>query len=62
MPGHVAVETTTFEDLGGRTRLVATSLYHTTEERDGVLASGMEEGTNQLYARLDDLLAGLAAR
>jgi uncharacterized protein YndB with AHSA1/START domain len=62
MPGHISVETATFEDLGDRTRLVTTTLFHTTEERDGMLASGMEGGMNETYARLDDLLARLAAR
>ncbi|MBS1240585.1 MAG: Activator of Hsp90 ATPase 1 family protein [Gemmatimonadetes bacterium] len=58
MPGYVAIETTTFEDLGdGRTRVVTLSLFHTTEERDGMLSSGMEEGLNQSYAALDRLLA-----
>lgn len=58
MPGHVVVETMTLEDLGdGRTRLVTVSLFHTTEERDGMLSSGMEQGLNQSYAALDDLLA-----
>ena len=60
MPGHVIVETATLEDLGdGRTRLVSISLFHTTEERDGMLHSGMEGGMNQSYAALDRLLAGL---
>jgi uncharacterized protein YndB with AHSA1/START domain len=60
MPGHVAVETMTLEDLGdGRTKVVNVSLFHTTEERDGMLNSGMEEGLNQSYAALDKLLAGL---
>lgn len=59
MPGHVTVETLTFEDLGdGRTRLVTTVLFHTTEERDGMLSSPMEEGVNLSYAALDRLLAG----
>jgi uncharacterized protein YndB with AHSA1/START domain len=45
-------------DLGnGRTKVVNTSLFHTTEERDGMLNSGMEEGLNQGYAALDRLLA-----
>ena len=58
MPGYVAIETTTFEDLGdGRTRVVTLSLFHTAEERDGMLSSGMEEGLNQSYAALDRLLA-----
>lgn len=60
MPGHVVVETMTLEDLGdGRTKLVNVSLFHTTEERDGMLQSGMEQGLNQSYAALDKVLAGL---
>jgi len=43
----------------GRTRLVNVSLFHTTEERDGMLHSGMEQGLNQSYAALDRLLAAL---
>jgi uncharacterized protein YndB with AHSA1/START domain len=58
MPGHIIVETATFEDLGdGRTKVRTLSLFHTTEERDGMLASGMEIGLNESYERLDDLLA-----
>ena len=62
MPGHVSVETATFEDLGDRTKVTTTAIYHTAEERDGMLASGMEGGMNETYARLDELLARLAAR
>ena len=58
MPGYVAIETIVFDDLGdGRTRIATTSLFHTTEERDGMLRSGMEEGLNESYAALDRLLA-----
>jgi uncharacterized protein YndB with AHSA1/START domain len=58
MPGYVLVNTVTFEDLGdGRTKVVTLSLFHTTEERDGMLKSGMEHGLNQSYAALDRLLA-----
>ena len=58
MPGHVVVEHVTLEDLGdGRTRIINVSLFHTTEERDGMLHSGMETGLNQSYAALDELLA-----
>ena len=60
MPGHVAVEDMTLEDLGdGRTRLVTVSLFHTGMERDGMLHSGMEQGLNQSYAALDRVLAQL---
>jgi uncharacterized protein YndB with AHSA1/START domain len=60
MPGYVAVTTATFEDLGdGRTKVISTSLFHTVEERDGMLHSGMEHGLNESYAALDKLLATL---
>ena len=61
MPGHICVETATFEDLGDRTKVTTVSLFHTTEERDGMLGSGMEGGLNETYARLDELLARLAS-
>jgi uncharacterized protein YndB with AHSA1/START domain len=60
MPGHVCVETAEFEDLGDRTRVVTTSIFHTAEERDGMLGSGMEGGMNETYQRLDELLERLA--
>ena len=62
MPGHVAIETITLEDLGdGRTRLVTALLCHTGEERDGMLGSGMEEGIDQSYAALDRVLTEMHA-
>jgi uncharacterized protein YndB with AHSA1/START domain len=58
MPGHVALETATLEDLGdGRTRLVNTSIFMTAEDRDGMMQSGMEGGLNESYAALDRVLA-----
>ena len=58
MPGHVIVTTAELQDLGDdRTRVVSTSLFHTSEERDGMLNSGMEQGMNESYAALDRLLA-----
>jgi uncharacterized protein YndB with AHSA1/START domain len=61
MPGHVAVETAEFTDLGdGRTKVTTTSLFHTPEERDGMLNSGMEVGLNESYTALDALLAAQA--
>lgn len=59
MPESVSLETLTVEDLGdGRARLVATSLLGSFEARDGMLASGMEVGINDGYAKLDALLSG----
>jgi uncharacterized protein YndB with AHSA1/START domain len=61
MPGYVCLETVTFEDLGdGRAKVINTSLFHTTEERDGMLNSGMKQGLHESYAALDRRLARLA--
>jgi len=57
MRGYIVVESATFEDLGGRTKVTTRSLFHTGEERDGMLASGMETGASESYERLDELLA-----
>jgi uncharacterized protein YndB with AHSA1/START domain len=59
MPDGVALEKLTFTDLGGgRTRLTATSLVDSFEDRDAFVASGMEDGVREGYERLDELLAG----
>jgi uncharacterized protein YndB with AHSA1/START domain len=56
-PDGVALETLTFEGLGdGRTRLTAQSLCDSFEGRDMWLASGMEVGVNEGYAKLDAML------
>jgi uncharacterized protein YndB with AHSA1/START domain len=60
MPGHTMLETADFTDLGdGRTRIVMTSLFFTTEERDGMLGAGMEGGMAESLAALDRLLQRL---
>lgn len=60
LPDDVALETLTFEDLGdGRTRLHAQSLVDSFEGRDQWLASGMETGVDQGYAKLDALIGEL---
>jgi uncharacterized protein YndB with AHSA1/START domain len=58
MPDSVALERLELEDLGdGRTRLVVTSLLDSFEARDGMVASGMEQGIVEGYEQLDELLA-----
>ena len=60
MPGYTVLETAQFEDLGdGRTKLTSISLFFSTEERDGMLGSGMEGGMSESYAALDKLLETL---
>jgi uncharacterized protein YndB with AHSA1/START domain len=54
MPDEVSLETLTFTDLGdGRTRLHAVSLCDSFEGRDQWLASGMEHGIQDGYAKID---------
>jgi uncharacterized protein YndB with AHSA1/START domain len=60
-PGHVSLETATFEERDGRTTVRASSVFQSVEDRDGMIESGMEEGVNEGYERLDELLAGLRA-
>ena len=61
MAGHVIMETSTFEDDGGKTKVIAQSIFQSVEDRDGMVASGMEWGAEQGYQRLDELLAEMAS-
>jgi len=55
--GHVTLETMKLEELpGGRTKLIAQSVFQSVADRDGMLQSGMEEGVNDTYDRLAELL------
>jgi len=57
-PDGVALETLWFEDLGnGRSRLRTQSLVDSFESRDAWLASGMEVGVNEGYAKLERMLS-----
>jgi uncharacterized protein YndB with AHSA1/START domain len=57
VPDGVALERAEFEALdGGRTRLTVTSLVGSFEERDAILASGMDHGVREGYEKLDALL------
>lgn len=58
--GHVTLETVRLEALpGGRTRLISQSVFQSVADRDGMLQSGMEEGANDTYDRLEELLKKL---
>ena len=61
-PGHVSLEKVTFEEHDGKTVVHTHSVYQTVEARDGMVESGMEEGMNDGYDRLDELLAKLRER
>ncbi len=61
--GHVILGTTKFEELpGGRTRLTHQSVFQSVNDRDGMIASGMERGVVDGYEKLDGLLAGRNAK
>jgi uncharacterized protein YndB with AHSA1/START domain len=57
MPGHVSLETLTLEEHDGRTLARTVSIFQSIEDRDGMIASGMERGVHETYERLDELLA-----
>ena len=57
MPESILLERMEFEELGdGWTRLRAYSQADTFEARDGMVASGMDSGVHEGYAKLDRLL------
>ena len=60
MEGKSVTDALDLHDLGdGRTKLVATSTFHSQEDRDTMIGYGMEAGMNQSYEALDKLLATL---
>jgi uncharacterized protein YndB with AHSA1/START domain len=51
------VETHEFAEKGGVTTMRITQVYDSKEDRDGAVASGMEQGMEAGYMRLDAVLA-----
>jgi uncharacterized protein YndB with AHSA1/START domain len=60
-PGE-AVGTIEFVEHNGQTTLTQTLVYESREARDIVLKSPMEQGITMSYNRLEEMLAGKAAR
>jgi uncharacterized protein YndB with AHSA1/START domain len=60
-PGHVCLQTTTLTERGGKTLLRTTSAFQSVEDRDAMVASGMERGVHDSGERLAELLAWLQA-
>jgi uncharacterized protein YndB with AHSA1/START domain len=57
MPGHVLIETATFEPQpDGTTKLTATSRYENLEDLEGMVATGMEGGLTEGQERLARLV------
>jgi len=60
MPDHVILETMTLEaQTDGTTKVTVSSVFQSVADRDGMLSSGMESGTNESYDRLAELLANM---
>lgn len=57
MPGHICLETLTFDEVAGGTLLTDLTLFDSREDRDGMLQSGMEEGAAESMERLAELLS-----
>ena len=58
-PGHVSLDTLTFEAQGNLTLLRAASVFQSVAARDAMIESGMESGVNDGYDRLDELIVRL---
>ena len=56
MPGHISLETVTFEEHDGKTTLTVHSVYQAVEDRDGMLNAGMAEGLAESWDRLAALV------
>ena len=55
------ITTVTFEESGGKTRVVVHDLYPSKEALDGAIASGSTGGFGEQFEQLDELLVTLGA-
>jgi uncharacterized protein YndB with AHSA1/START domain len=62
VPGHVLLQTVTFEPLGDKTRMVEQLVFQSVADRDGMVASGMQEGSDDSMERMAELLADMKAK
>jgi uncharacterized protein YndB with AHSA1/START domain len=60
-PGHVSMDTVTFEENDGKTTVRTNSVFQSVTARDAMVDAGMAGGMSEGYERLDELLAKLAA-
>lgn len=59
MPGHIAETTVTLDEHAGKTVMTLRSVYQSKEDRDAVIASGMEWGARLSYLQLDEVIDSL---
>ena len=61
-PGHVSVETASFEEHDGKTTLTVHGVVDTPEEQAALLESGMVDGARETWDRLAEYLEALGER
>jgi uncharacterized protein YndB with AHSA1/START domain len=59
LEGHILLETITLEERNGKTIVTDGSVFQSVEDRDGMIASGMEGGAEESWDRLEELLKSL---
>jgi uncharacterized protein YndB with AHSA1/START domain len=59
VPDHVCLESTTFEDVDGKTRVTAHSVFQSVEDRDGMAESGMRDFAPVGMAQLQQVARSL---
>lgn len=59
LPGHVLLESVVLEEHDGKTLVTNKSVYQSQEDRDNMVAAGMEMGAVESMDRLEALLASL---
>jgi uncharacterized protein YndB with AHSA1/START domain len=57
MAGHISVESASYEDLGGKTKLSVLVTFDSIYDREGMIDSGMEAGMRETHDRLAEYLA-----
>ena len=58
-PGHVSLDSVQFIERDGRTIVRSHSVYQSVADRDAMVESGMGEGLDDGFKRLDELIARL---
>ena len=58
-PGHVSLDTLTFDAEAGRTVVRTHSVYQSVGDRDAMVENGMEQGMSEGYDRLEELIGRL---
>jgi len=55
LPGHVSLETSTLEEVGGKTLMTNVAVFQTIADRDG-MAAAMADGAAETFDRLGELV------